>query len=106
MAAGAPMSTTARHVLPLKLGRVFIVEVTETANAVYIHCSGDRPRRSDEASVREFFAPIFDKYDADRRPIELDSAHNPGGAQRLHTLQLEPYTLLAITEVRRPRAQA
>ena len=102
---GAAVSVTFREVLRLKLGRVFIVEVTETDGAIFISYSGDKPRRSDEQSVREFLRPIFCRYETDRRPIELDSVHNPGGAQRLHTLELNP-CVLAITEVRRPRAHA
>lgn len=98
---------TARHMLPLKLGRVFIVTVTETPGAVYINFSGDKLRHSDTAAVAAFLWPIVSRYEADDRVLELDGAHNAHRAARLHTLaRTSEGVLLAVAQESRPRPQA
>ncbi len=100
-------SSTAVHVLQLKLGRAFRVEITETADVVYINFGGDKPRASDEAAITEFLWPIFCKYEDDDRPIDLDGAHTRGGAGRLHTLgRTDDAVVLGIVRIPRPRANA
>lgn len=85
-ASGERASSTVRHTLKLKLGRVAWVEVTETPHAVYITIGGDKGRLSDAPRFAAFMWPIVDRYAEDDRPIEFDAPHLRGGTVRLHTL--------------------
>ena len=100
-------ATTQRHTLPLKLGRVFAVTVTETPDAVYIGFSGDKPRRSELQAVADFLWPIVSRYESDDRVIEMDGVRNPHGAARLHTLvRDDDKVLIGIEQTPRPRPNA
>ena len=101
------MTTTTTHLLPLKLGRVLRVEVTEAREAVYINIAGDKFRPSEMTAFKNFFWPIVNAFEEDDRVLELDSVHNRGPARRIYTLaRIEGDVLLGLCDVPRPRAQA
>lgn len=101
------MTSTITHTLPLKLGRVFRVDVTETPTTVFIHVGGDRPRPSERAAVEKFMWPIVNRFEEDDRPIEIDGSRNRGPACRLYTLGRNRHSVVVgVSEVPRPRPNA
>lgn len=99
--------TATVHRLPLKLGRCLRAEVVETADRVYVHIAGDQARRSEEEAVKAFLLPIFQRFENDKRPIELDSSRNEGPAAVLHTLGWSgDEVFLGVEQLERPRLRA